>query len=93
MRQQPGFEYTIPCCVTSIAGVIPIHNYSQNALEFKQDQLLARGVPAEEEVLLEGVSNLTIYACNLQPFQLNDVLPRVDDYIWNKCAIVLILRQ
>jgi hypothetical protein len=49
LRQQPGHEYSIPGCITTAGGVIPVSNLADSDLEVSACQLLAQGVPCSPE--------------------------------------------
>lgn len=82
MRQQPGKEYLIPCCVTSRdGGLLPIHNHSDNDLEFAPGQLLTRGQPCIPAAPSDAVSVLPVRACTFAQFQLDDIRNQVGPHV------------
>ncbi|KAJ8937624.1 hypothetical protein NQ318_003741 [Aromia moschata] len=70
---EPGSEYAILSCITTIrGGVISLRNLSPTDMAIQQSKLLVRGRPCQPETLHQGVSVLHVDRCK-QPGYLHPI--------------------
>ena len=73
-------NHSVPSCVTSTVGIVPIDNYSDGTLTYQNGQIVARAVKCQlkDDEDTGAVGCRTVHAESCSPFTLEDLKPTIE---------------